>query len=113
MSSRRAMLALFMSLAAGVIPAGVQAAQQTTKVTTIRVSDMHCANCARKIAGKLVTVSGVLQVRTHLASHTATISPQQTKQPSPKAMWEAVEKAGFKPVKLEGPSGVFTEKPAE
>jgi len=89
----------------------VEAAQ--TQVTSIRVTDMHCSNCARKIAGKLVAVPGVLNVRTSVLSHTATITPQQSKAPSPKAIWEAVEKAGFKPVKLEGPAGVFTEKPKE
>ena|SRR5687768_7615194 len=79
--------------------------------TVIQIEDMHCANCARKIASKLYGVPGVVEVRTNVAADTATVLPQQRRQPSPKAMWEAVEKAGFKPVKLEGPQGAFTSKP--
>jgi copper chaperone CopZ len=77
----------------------------------IEVDDMHCANCARKIASKLYGVPGVVAVRTSVTANTATITPQQQRQPSPKALWEAVEKAGFKPVKLQGPQGVFVSKP--
>ncbi len=82
------------------------------KTYTVRVTDMHCANCAKKIASRLVTVPGVLRATANYSTHTATITPQETKQPSPKALWEAVEKAGFKPVQLDGPGGSFKEKPA-
>jgi copper chaperone CopZ len=80
--------------------------------TVIEVHNMHCADCARRIARKLYAVPGVVGVRTNVAANTATISPQQRKQPSPKAMWEAVEKAGFKPLRLEGPYGTFVSKPS-
>lgn len=80
---------------------------------SIRVTDMHCANCARKIAGKLLAVQGVQSVRTSVATHTATVTARSSQQPSNKALWEAVEKSGFKPVKLTTPSGEFTEKPKE
>jgi copper chaperone CopZ len=88
-----------------------QAAQAASPGTLIEVDDMHCANCARKIASKLYGVPGVVAVRCNVAANTAAITPQQQRQPSPKAMWEAVEKAGFKPVKLQGPHGIFTTKP--
>jgi Cu+-exporting ATPase len=89
--------------------ASLRAASPAT--TLIEVHNMHCAACARKIAGKLYAVPGVVAVRTDVAANTATITPQQQRQPSPKAMWEAVEKAGFKPIKLEGPAGTFSSKP--
>jgi copper chaperone CopZ len=79
--------------------------------TEIEVDNMHCSNCARKIASKLYGVPGVVGVRTNVTANTATVTPQQQRQPSPKALWEAVERAGFKPVKLQGPQGVFTSKP--
>ena len=64
------------------------------KTYSIRVTDMHCATCAKKIASRLVTVPGVLRATANYSTHSATITPQETKQPSPKALWEAVEKAG-------------------
>lgn len=79
--------------------------------TVIEVHNMHCNDCARKIASKLYGVPGVVAVRTNVTANTATITPQQQRRPSPKALWEAVEKAGFQPVKLVGPEGEFRSKP--
>jgi len=94
--------------AAGIRPA--QAAQTAT--TTIRVKDMHCEACAAKIRRGLFAVPGVVNVKTNVKAHMAVVSPQQNRQPSPRAMWEAVEKAGFEVTQLAGPAGIFTEKPA-
>jgi copper chaperone CopZ len=88
-----------------------QTLEAASPATVIEVDNMHCANCARKIARKLYSVPGVVGVRTNVAANTATITPQQQRQPSPKALWEAVESAGFKPIKLHGPHGEFTTKP--
>lgn len=82
-----------------------------TPFTAIQVDDMHCADCAKKIASKLYSVPGVVEVRADVGKSVAYVVPQKDKSVSPKALWEAVEKAGFKPVKLEGPSGAFTKKP--
>jgi copper chaperone CopZ len=79
-------------------------------ITAIQVSDMHCAACAKKIARKLYAVAGVVQVKTDLKKHTAVVVPQKDRQLDPLALWEAVEAAGFAPVRLEGPSGTFTSK---
>ena len=80
-------------------------------VTTIVVDNMHCTACAKKIAAKLYGVPGVIDIRTSVPDNTAWVTPQRLKQPSPRAMWEAVEKAGFKPLKLDGPQGKFVSKP--
>jgi Cu+-exporting ATPase len=87
-------------------------AQQTAPppVTFVRVSDMHCAACAKKIARKLYAVPAVVQVKTDLKKHTAVITPEKKLQPNPLAIWEAVEAAGFEPVELNGPAGKFTSK---
>ncbi|OYV96148.1 MAG: hypothetical protein B7Z73_01215 [Planctomycetia bacterium 21-64-5] len=72
---------------------------------------MHCAGCAKKIAGKLTAVRGVEQVRADVPKSFFVVTPVEDQSPSPKALWEAVEKAGYSAVKLEGPSGTFTKKP--
>ena len=83
-----------------------------TPYTWVFVDDMHCSNCAKKIARKLYTVSGVVKVQANVAKNYAVVTPQAGTQLSPRALWEAVEQANFKPVKLQGPSGVFTSKPS-
>lgn len=100
---------------AGLTLAALVAASATAaevQSTTIHIQNMHCANCARKIANKLYAVPAVVNVKTNYQAGIAVVSPQPKKGTSPRALWEAVEKAGFKPVKLEGPSGVFTAKPS-
>ena len=72
---------------------------------------MHCASCAKQIAGKLYAVPGVVKVSTDVKKGVAVIVPQPTKNPSPKAIWEAVEAATFEPVRIASPLGTFTEKP--
>ncbi len=84
-----------------------------TPYTWIFVEDMHCSNCAKKIARKLYNVSGVVKVQANVAKDYAVVTPQEGAQLSPRALWEAVEQAKFKPVKLQGPAGVFTKKPSE
>lgn len=87
------------------------AAAPSAPTTTIHVKNMHCGHCAQKIARKLYTVASVKKVKTDVKQGTAVITPEATRQPSPKALWEAVEKAGFKPVKLTTPEASFEEKP--
>jgi copper chaperone CopZ len=79
--------------------------------TTIQVEDMHCMACAKKIAAKLYAVPGVVKVHAAPEKDLAYVVPQKRKAPSPRAMWEAVEAAGFKMVSMSGPGGDFTSKP--
>lgn len=81
------------------------------KPTAVYVKDMHCEACARKIATKLYAVPGVVKVSTDVKKGLAVITSQPAKQPSPKALWEAVEAATFEPVKIASPLGTFTTKP--
>ncbi len=67
----------------------------------------------KKIARKLYTVSGVVKVQANVAKDYAVVTPQAGADLSPRALWEAVEQANFKPVKLQGPRGVFTKKPTQ
>ena len=79
--------------------------------TWVYVSDMHCGECAAKIARKLYAVPGVVKVQTHMEKHFAVVTPETGSKLSPRAVWEAVESAEFTPVKLMGPGGIFTTKP--
>ena len=87
------------------------AAKTTATYTTIQIKDMHCSSCAKKIANKLYRIKGVMEVRADVKKNTAYIVPEKKATPSPRAMWEAVEAAGFKPRKMIGPDGSFTSKP--
>lgn len=75
--------------------------------TAIYVGDMHCANCAKKISGKLFRVKGVMKVRTNVKQHVAIITPQAKKEIDVKAAWKAVQSAKFEPTKMIGPAGTF------
>ena len=79
--------------------------------TAIVVNDMHCNAWAKKISDQLYLVGGVSRVSANVQKHAAFVFPETNVNPSPKAMWEAVGAAGFKPVRLAGPQGTFTAKP--
>jgi len=90
---------------------GEMAEAQEVQQTAILISNMHCTDCAKKIARGLYAVPGVVGVIADVKTNLAHITPQKTKQPSPRALWEAIELAKFQPVKLVGPYGTFTSKP--
>ncbi len=75
--------------------------------TAIYITNMHCPTCAKKIAGKLYRVKGVMKVKTDVKKNLAVVTAQSKKQVDPKAAWTAVRQAGFKPAKLIGPQGTF------
>lgn len=79
--------------------------------TTINVKGMQCAACASHVAESLQNISGVAKAEADAAKAIAVVTPRADVTPSPKALWEAVEKAGYTPVKLVTPSGTFTSKP--
>jgi copper chaperone CopZ len=89
-----------------------QATGQTTTETVITIEDLDCPVCAKKVEKAVAAVGGVAKVKTDVEKQTATVTPEANKTPSAKALWEAVEKAGFRPTKLVGPSGSFTAKPS-
>jgi copper chaperone CopZ len=88
----------------------VQAASPVT-YTTIYVHNMHCADCAKQIARKLYAVPGVVEVRADVPKNIAYVVPQKDKTVSPRSLWDAVEAAGFKVARLDGPQGSYTARP--
>lgn len=79
--------------------------------TTITIPDMYCAGCAKRVETQLGQVPGVAALRSDPEAKTTTIVPKADVALSPRALWEAVEKAGKHPSKLAGPDGTYTAKP--
>lgn len=78
---------------------------------SVYVSDMHCENCAKRLARKLYGVQGVVRVRYNVADNRATIVASAGQTISPKALWEAAEAAKLTPTKVVSPQGTFEAKP--
>lgn len=78
---------------------------------TITVPSMHCMGCAKKMAGELYKVAGVGQVFANVEATTMTVRAKDGQVPSSRGLWEAVERAGYQPTRLQSPGGVFTSKP--
>ena len=79
--------------------------------TLIQVGDLHCKTCAKKISRKLYAVKSVVKVRTDVAADVAIVTPQKNKKLDTQALWSAAQKAGFQPVRLEGPAGKYEPDP--
>jgi Cu+-exporting ATPase len=90
----------------------VSAAQPPQATTTkISLAKLDCTGCLKKITGQLTQVAGVDSVQGDLPTATLRVTHKPGMSPSPKALWEAVEKAKHVPTRLEGPSGTFTARP--
>ena len=89
------------------IPAVKKALKMGPTETAIFVGDMHCKNCAKKVARKLYAVKGVTKVRTDLKVDVAIVTPQRNQELDSKALWAAAEASGILPIKLISPSGVI------
>src|SRR5262245_56724938 len=68
--------------------------------TTISVPSMHCEGCAAKVVTTLTTIAGVAKAEPDLATKTIKVTPKAKAVVSPKALWEAVEKADHQPTRL-------------
>ena len=81
--------------------------------TVVHVDGMTCGGCAASVAKAVSGLSGVQDASADPKSGTVTVIPKAGATVSPKALWEAVEGAGFTPTKIAGPNGSLTEKPSE
>jgi copper chaperone CopZ len=109
MKSSRYLLVLAVALLCSQFAHKAEAA--SPEITTIHVKDMHCENCARKIARKLFAVQGVVKVQASVKQDLVLVTPQAGKTISARAIWEAVIAGEAEPTKLVGPTGSFTAKP--
>ena len=81
--------------------------------TVVSINGMHCSACAKKFTNKLKIVSNVKTANVDVEKGTAVIGALDGQQLSPKAVWEAIETAGYKPTELKGPGGTFKSKPTK
>ena len=109
MRPRVILLAAALAVVMGPVLLAAEPAKTTT--TTINVEKMCCQGCARKVAAKLYEIRGVKKVRADVKKKIVVVEPQRGVVLSPRAVWEAIEKANERPLRLVGPSGKFTKKP--
>lgn len=81
--------------------------------TVITLEKMHCDGCAKRIASKLYEVAGVDKIQVDVEKKLMWVHPKAGVQPSPRGLWEAVEKGADRPLRLQGPYGNFTSKPQQ
>lgn len=72
---------------------------------------IHCPNCVKKVVANVSKVRGVAKVQVNMEKGIITVALQGPQLPAPRVIWEAVERADVKPVRLQGPVGTFTAKP--
>ena len=109
----RTSLCLALTFAFAVCLAGQSWAANAAAKTTITLKVLTCESCAKKVAAELSEVPGVGGVKTDVKTKSAIVIPKDDAMLSPLHLWEAIEKAGKSPLKLEGPSGTFTSKPKQ
>lgn len=108
----KALMTWTLAVCVALTLAGDQARACVEVATTISVPGMDCGGCAKKLSTALSKVAGVAKVEADIEAKTLKVTPKAQTTVSPKALWEALEKAGKAPNKLEGPGGTFTSKPA-
>ena len=79
--------------------------------TVVTFGEM-CGGCVKRINARLTTMPEIAGVKCDVATKSATVTPG-TSGVSPRVLWEALEEIGKTPVKLVGPTGTFTTKPAK
>ncbi len=87
------------------------AEQRQSDATVVTVEGEMCGGCVKKVKAALAEVKGIAEVTGDSKAKTVTIVPAPAVNLSPRALWEAIEKAGKKPVLLAGPHGTFKSKP--
>jgi copper chaperone CopZ len=87
------------------------AAQAPPAATKVILTELHCMGCARGIAKKVVTVTGVSEVRADVKAKTLFIVHRPGQSPSPRGLWEAIEQANHTPQRMETPANSYTSKP--
>lgn len=90
--------------------AGQQApAPAFTKVT---LTELHCMGCAKNISRKVTAVAGVAEMRVDLNAKTIWAMHKPGMTPSPRGLWEAIERSAHVPTQMVTPSVTHTTKPA-
>jgi copper chaperone len=91
----------------------VEVKSEDPGATVVYVDGMTCAGCAASVTKALREIDGVADASADPKQGLVTVVPKTGASVSLKAVWEAVDHAGFTPIKIAGPNGVVTERPAE
>lgn len=110
MQARSKLCGMVVALAA-LVATQVASANSPESVTEITIQGEFCKGCLKKIKAKMVEVPNIADVQADIKAKVVMVYPADNAQLSPRALWEAVEKAGKKPAQLAGPHGTFTSKP--
>lgn len=105
---------LISALVAGLAESGSaqQSGDDTPQVAVFTVKGMCCAKESGPAVKELSKVPGVAKVVVSHKAGTLTIFAKENMDPSPIAIWEAVQKVNaIKPVRLATAHGTFTTKP--
>lgn len=86
-------------------------AAERPSTAVVTIEGMHCSACAKAVAGKLKRVPNVADATVDVKSGLATVTAAKDREPSARSLWETVEAGGYRPTRIEGPSGIFTSKP--
>ena len=88
---------------AWLMAASIAHAADPALITT-SVKKMRCTACASHGSESLQAIPGVAKAQADTTKAVAVVTARANTNPLPKALWEAVEKAGYSPVKFVGPA---------
>ncbi len=103
------MFSLILDLGAGLLRMPSRDPEIT--LTAISMTGMEGNSCAKAVTSQLLKVPGTKSVRVLIQTGGVVIESQPGVRPSARALWEAVERVGFLPWRLEGPTGIYRERP--
>ncbi len=88
-----------------------QQPQQQQYAAVLVTKNMCCAHESVPAIKELSRVPGIGRVTADHQKRTLLISPKPGAAPSPRAIWEAAERAKIEPIQLATPEGVYKGKP--
>ena len=88
-----------------------QQPQQQQYAAVLVTKNMCCAHESVPAIKELSRVPGIGRVTADHEKRTLLIAPRANTAPSPRAIWEAAERAKIEPIQLATPQGVFKSKP--
>jgi hypothetical protein len=101
-------LAVIAVVAVTVSAARAEEGKTTTKIV---IQEKLCCCCVQKIRSEVEKVPEAGSLNADMKDNAVLVTSKGPTEPSPGALWEAVEKAGKTPTKLICPAGVFDSKP--
>jgi len=84
---------------------------QVQYAAVLVTKNMCCAHESVPAIKELSRVPGIGRVTADHEKRTLLIAPRANTAPSPRAIWEAAERAKIEPIQLATPQGVFKSKP--